>query len=80
MKVRAHIRVAKSANGKYVVGATKRPTHKALVDTLGGALPTVAFAIDLIIPDEMFKEAERVIAEIEIPPNAAEIAAEVRMT
>jgi hypothetical protein len=40
-------------------------------------LPTIAFAIDVEIPDKAFKQAENVIAEIVIPDGSWEIAAEV---
>jgi hypothetical protein len=76
-KVRAHLRVAKTQN-KYRVNATSRPAVGPLTDVRGEPLATVAFAIDLVIPDEAFKQAARVIAEVEIPADALRVDAEVR--
>lgn len=80
MKVRTYIRVAKKAPGSrsphYMLKANVTPSTEPLYSG-PEPLPTVSFAIDLDLPDEMFKTAERVIAEIVIPPEAAEIAATV---
>lgn len=81
MKTRAYIRIARTPGGRkpYRIDARNSPYGGApLTDTMGRALPTVAFAIDFMIPDELFKQAEHVIAEIEIPEAQAEILAEVR--
>jgi hypothetical protein len=81
VKVRAHIRVGRntqSARRPYRVDASASPNQMPLVSSTGHTLPTVTFAIDLNIPDELFEQAQRVIAEITIPPEAAQIAAEVK--
>ena len=81
MKVRAYVRVGKnsaSARKPYRVDASASANHLPLVASTGQTLPTIAFAIDLDIPDEMFNKAEQVIAEIVIPEEAVEIAAEVK--
>jgi hypothetical protein len=78
MKVRAYLRVGYDARRrKSVVEAKAKPSTRMLRASNGNDLPTVAFAIDLEVPDEMFKQAERVIATLTIPPENATIAAEV---
>lgn len=80
MKIRTYMRVARKSPGsrspQYMLKANVTPSTEPLYSG-PNPLPTIAFAIDLDIPDEMFKSAERVIAEIVIPPEAAEIAADV---
>jgi hypothetical protein len=80
MKARVYLRIAKmkktSRNPGYKVQAGVRPSDVPL-STESQWLPTVAFALDLDIPDEKFAEAEQVIAEIVIPEDQAVIAAEV---
>jgi hypothetical protein len=83
MKVTAYLRVAKkhpAARGpKAVIQANATPSSGDVPIYAGPEpLPTVAFAISLDIPDELFKRAEQVVAEIVIPPEAATIAAEVK--
>jgi hypothetical protein len=77
MKVRAYLRVAKkpssSRGPRAILRASVRATDEPVVDSLGNPLPTVAFAVDLDIPDAMFKRAELVI-----DPETATIAAEVK--
>lgn len=83
MKVRAYLRVAKTGRGSrspYKIHASSKPDHRPLSSGYGRSetvLPTVAFAIDVDIPDKLFKQAEQVIAEITIPEDQAVIAAEV---
>lgn len=77
MKVRTHLRVARTKAGAAQVAATVSPSHKPLSDPRGRALPTAAFALDLDLPDEMFRRAEQVLAEVMVDPQDVEIAAEV---
>lgn len=77
MKVRAYIRVAKMANGKAKVDASRSPHDRPLSSSNGEALPTVAFAIDLVVPDGLFTRAEQVIATLTIPEEQARILADV---
>ena len=60
-------------NGKAKVTAGVRPSNEPLSIT-AGHLPTVAFAINVEIPDEAFRQAERVIAELKISEEAIDIA------
>lgn len=78
MKARAYVRVAKGRSGKPIVTATARASAEPLKDPRGRALPTVAFAVELEIPDALFARAEEVIATMIIPEDAAIIAAEVK--
>lgn len=73
MKQRIYMRVAKHPNGKAKVVAGVRPSNEPLSIT-AGHLPTVAFAINVEIPDEAFRQAERVIAELTISEEAIDIA------
>lgn len=78
MKAKIHLRIGKSTSGKYVAEANARPNHSPLRDNRKRDLPTVAFAIMLDIPDAAFKRAEQVIAEVRIPEEDLQIAAEVK--
>lgn len=66
MKVKAYIRVARSSHGKPRVTATQRPSSHPMTDTDGTPLPTVAFAVQFDVPDVMFRQAEQLIATVEI--------------
>lgn len=79
MNLRVYLRVAHQPSGKPKVAAGVRPSKLPLYDSSGNRpIPTVAFAIDLDLPDAMFRAAERVIAELTVPESAAEVAAKVR--
>ena len=78
MKVKAYMRVGHDARRrKTQLDVTAKPTARALKGSNGNELPTVAFAVEFEIPDEMFKRAEQVIATLTIPEQHATIAAEV---
>lgn len=82
MKARAYVRIAKGVGGGrrgYKFAVSSGPNHEPLTNSHKAALPTVAFALDLDIPDELFKQAEKVVAEINITAKQAKIAAEVRV-
>lgn len=79
MKVKTHIRVAKNGRtGRTTVAASTRASVQPLYDSQNRTLPTVAFALVLDVPDELFRQAEKVIAEIEVKGTQAKIAAEVK--
>jgi hypothetical protein len=83
MKVITYLRVAKYGGGPgrrspYKVAATAKPSYVPLESGTGVPLPTLAFAVELDLPEDAFKGAEQVIATIKIPKNALKIAAEVK--
>lgn len=81
MKATVYLRIAKTRktgnSPGYKVEARAKPSDAPLSNQ-DYWLPTVAFAIDLDIPDKKFEEAEQVIAEIRIPEDQVTIAAEVK--
>lgn len=80
-KVKVYIRVGKSmkgnTRGRTYVEASRTPSREALYNSKE-ALATVAFAVDLDIPDRLFTQAEEVIAELRITSSKQTIAAEVK--
>lgn len=82
MKVKVHLRVAKGPRGPKVEASAK-PNYSPIYQDKRGygnreALPTVAFAVTLDIPDSAFKKAEEVVAEINLPEGQLEIAGTVQ--
>ena len=74
-RVKIYMRVARNGN-RFKFAAN----HKPIITPLSSEkffFPTVGFALMLDIPDEMFKQAERVIAEVKIPEEQVQICAEV---
>lgn len=84
MKVTAYLRVAtdersRTAQGRRTkVVASNRPSDAPIYNSADEALPTVAFAIDLDVPDAMFRRAEDVVAELKVTPRSGKIAATVK--
>lgn len=79
MKLKVYMRVAHGTRGPRVDVSTS-PNYKPLESGAGWnakALPTAMFALELTIPDEAMHHAERVMAELEIPADAIEVAAGV---
>lgn len=67
MNLRAHLRVAKHPRGgKPKIAVSSKPNPAPLTDGNLNAMPTIAFAIDLNIPDDMFVQAQRVVATIDV--------------
>lgn len=80
MKPRIYLRVAKSNRG-YKVAASTKSNNEPLY-TLGyrgekNFLPTVAYGVDFVIPDEMFSRAVKVIGELNIAAEKITIAANI---
>jgi hypothetical protein len=78
VKQKVHLRVAKDARGKGHVMATARPSSTPIYNNRNQPLPTVAFAVVLNVPDELFDQAQKVIAEIDVSGDQVQIAAEVK--
>lgn len=75
------MRVAKNGY-KYKIDATTKSNETPLVKkgSYGSAdefLPTIAFAVDFDIPDEMFSKASVVIAEINLKSKEVKILSEI---
>jgi hypothetical protein len=80
MKKTIYVRVAKYANCRkadYKVEAKTEPDQRPLIGASATVLPTVAFALELDIPESAFRSAEQVVASIQIPEEQLEIAAKV---
>lgn len=73
MKVKAYMRVAKGANGKPKVAATVKPARTPLADGSGNHLMTVAFAIELDIPESLFRRGEQVVATLHLAEDATNV-------
>ncbi|WP_159059390.1 hypothetical protein [Rhodopseudomonas palustris] len=74
-----YIRVAKTSGRRgYKVSASTVPNVSPIAEMkLGSAVayPTIAFAVEIDLPDELFTQAERVIASIKLTEKDAKIAA-----
>lgn len=81
MKAKLYVRVAKDDNAHRWDHRTKAIAQTKLNReplTAGDrVLPTVYFAIDLDVADDLFEQAERVIASMEVTGAQAEVAAQV---
>ena len=81
MKVKIYLRVAQgSGRGGAKVDASSKPNYKPIfTKNYRGEtfFPTVAFAVNFEIPDELFKSAERTIADVVVGLKKAGVAAEV---
>lgn len=79
MKVKLYMRVAKQRSGFKAAVVTRKASTSPLFDSNARALPTIAFALELDVPDGMFRQAEQVIAALKVPESAAVIAADVKV-
>lgn len=66
MKIKSYIRIARTSNGRSKITATSKPSDEPLKDSYGEALPTVAFAVEFVIPDEAFRRASQLIASVDV--------------
>lgn len=80
MKAKVYLRVAKHPHGRnasFKVHASTKADARPLTAGSGfseRALPTIAFAVVVNIPDEAFKAAEQVLAEIDVPADLLAVA------
>lgn len=81
MKVPIYLRIAKTNGRKgYKVAASSEPNSEPLSrDDYRGKefFPTVAFCVSVDVPEEFFKQAERVIAELNIGMKEAQVSTEI---
>jgi hypothetical protein len=75
MIVKAYVRVAKGSRGPKLI-ATVKPNTTPLEDGNRNPIPTVFFAVQFDVPDESFRRAQQVIAEVKVEDPG--IAANVR--
>lgn len=80
MKQTLYVRAAKHPRGgkSKVVTGTK-PSHHALTDSSGNAMPTVSFAVELNVPDELFSRAQRVVASIDVDAQDVTVPVSIAM-
>lgn len=77
MKTRIYLRVAKGGRKGFRVSASPEPTNEPIKIPANHSsvqfLPTVSFAVDFEIPDELFYQAETPVAEINLAIKNAKI-------
>ena len=76
MKARIYLRVAKGGRKGIRVAASSFPVYEPLKQNNYSSLtffPTVSFAVDFEIPDELFRQAEIPIAEINVALKNAKV-------
>ena len=75
-----YVRVGKSVRGstrgRTYVSASTKASHEPLQNSQG-FVPTVAFAVEVEVPDHLFRNAEKVIANLKVTSSKADICAEV---
>lgn len=80
MKFPVYLRIAKTDTRKrYKVAASTDPNNEPLNSGGYGVVwhPTVAFAVNVEIPDELFNQAGRVIAELNVSMREAMVSSEI---
>lgn len=82
MKYKVYMRIAQTSGRKgYKVAAAINPNYEPLVMAQGSrnerVAPTAAFAVEFEIPDEIFRLAERTLAEVEVKADDIRIPASV---
>lgn len=81
MKTKIYLRVARGGKRSHCkVDASSRPNYKPLgLNNYKGEVfyPTVSFAINIEIPDELFRQAEQEIANIIVGSKKAVINTEI---
>ena len=80
MKTKIYLRIANpTGRGKTTVKASMKPDYSPIEGVKnwkqkhGTFYPTVAFAIEIDIPDESFKRAEKVIAQFNLEESKVKI-------
>jgi hypothetical protein len=83
MKCPIYLRVAKAESRKgYKVTASTEPSNEPIStkDYRGYQFyPTVAFCVNIEVPDELFDQSERVIAELNVGMKEAQITSEIAL-
>lgn len=75
------MRIAKNGYKQKVSASTKSSSEPLKIagsyNNPDQWLPTVGFAVDFNIPDELFSQAQQVIAEIDVTQKGAKVLAEI---
>lgn len=78
--VKVYLRVGKSrtgsTRGRLYTSASTKVNHEPLQNA-NGFVPTVAFAVSIEIPDHLFANAEKVIADLKVTSSKADVCAEI---
>ena len=82
MKYPIYLRVAKKTGSRkgYKVSASTVPDNQPLDNDNSYSrewFPTVMFAVNVDLPDELFEQASRVIAELNVGMKAAVVSTEI---
>lgn len=81
MATKIYVRVGKavrgSSRGRTYVSASTTVNHEPLRNSQG-FVPTVAFAVEIEVPDHLFRNAEKVIASMKVTSSKADICAEIQ--
>jgi hypothetical protein len=72
MKVKAYLRFAVAKRG-VKIEASAKPVYDPISTVPGEFLPTVSFAVEFDIPDELFEQAERTVASVNVALNGAKV-------
>lgn len=78
MKATTYLKFAKNNLGRVKVVASAKADSTPVNDSYGKPLPTVYFAVDFNIPDELFEQASNVIASIDVQSQDVKIAGGVQ--
>jgi len=63
--VKVYVRMAENQRGMRVESSTT-PNYNPLSNSYGETLPTAMFALNLEVPKELFRQAEKTLADVEI--------------
>lgn len=80
MKYKIYLRIGRGNRG-YKVSASSHPINdpiKTQSYPQNKFIPTVSFAVIFDIPDELFRRAEKVVAELNIKEDEANISGEIQ--
>ncbi|MDO9413819.1 MAG: hypothetical protein Q7T81_14725 [Pseudolabrys sp.] len=81
MKSTIYLRIAKNDGRKgYKVAASTEPNSAPITskDYRGEIFyPTVAFGVEINIPDELFEQASRVVAQLDVAMKGARVTGEI---
>ena len=82
MKQKIYIKIGKGSKATPQISVTKTPSYAPMEEYDNGSkrfIPTVSFAVNLDIPDHLFKSAEKEVATINVTKKNAVVCVEVDM-